>query len=274
MRLELCPSCKQELVQQHHNAKWCAVCAAERRKKPPSSLTPAQVRKALKLRGTMLKDDVAKAVGVSRAAITRLGRERGVSFSAMPYATNPKLVARVIAHYDKHGRIATQKRFPDVSVRAIVEHYGRGRQPRQVRWTDEQIVAAARMAGIVSMERQAEIFGRPGAHKGSIRSLWIKRLKVAGGGIHGMSAHTARHLLRPGFPVVTTQFWNTRRGSSEFSRQIVLWCDMGPWLRRGTPPFVREGIKAMTNFQRWLFKTDNPRKAILAMLRKERRANA
>jgi hypothetical protein len=267
-RYDLCPDCRVRLVRDHRNAKRCAPCAEARVRRPHHALTPAQVKRALHLRGKYPRRELARRVGVTDVAINRLGRELGLSFSAMPYAANPKLVARVTAYYAKPGRAATQKRFPEVKVRSIFERYSSGL--RQIRWTDKQVVQAARMAGLVSMERQARIFNRPNAHAGAIKSLWVKRFRLGGAHIHGISRHSAKALLRSGYPTVATQFWETRqrRGdNSSFTRHIVLWCDMEPWLLPGTPDFLRDAVRAMADFQCWLFKTPHPRRAILAMLR-------
>jgi hypothetical protein len=267
-RYDLCPDCKVRLVKDHWNAKRCGPCAKMRVSRPHHAMTPAQVRQALALRGKCTRKEVARRVGVTDVAINRLGRELGVSFSAKPYSTNPGLVARVAAYYARHGRQATQKRFPDVCVRSIVERYPH--RPRQARWTDEQIVQAARMAGLVSAKRQAEMFNRPNAREGSIKSLWAKRFGRGGAHIHGLSKHAARALLRPGFPTVATQFWAMRHWANDlpFSREIVLWCDVEKWLLPGTPDFLRDAVRTMADFQRWLFKTETPRRAILALLRK------
>jgi hypothetical protein len=268
-RYDLCPDCRVRLVQEHGNAKRCAPCAKARVQRPHHAMTPAQVRHALRLRGKYQKKEVARLVGVPWGSLSRLGRELGVSFSAMPYAANPALVARVTAYYAKHGRRATEKRFPEVSVRYIIERYPH--RPRQVRWTGEQIVQAARMAGLVSKERQAKLFKRPNAQRGSITSLWMKRFGHGGANIHGISQWGAKALLLPGYPTVMTQFWETRQRAGDgasFTRQLVLWCDMEPWLLPGTPPFLRDAVRAMADFQCWLFKTPHPRRAILAMLRK------
>jgi len=41
---------------------------------------------------------------------------------------------------------------------------------------------------------------------------------------------------------------------------------MAAHLLPGTPQFVRDGIEAMTQFQCWLFNTDNPRREILHLI--------
>jgi AcrR family transcriptional regulator len=267
-RYDLCPDCKVRLVKDHWNAKRCTVCAEVRATWPTGKLTSAQARQAMALRGKMKRADIAKRLGVSVPSLYRFGRDEGISFALVRSPEYVRLVERVSRYYERHGRKATEKRFPDVRVRSIIERYPHA--PRQIRWTGEQIIQAAKMAGLVSMERQAKIFNRPGTNQGAIRSLWTKRFRLAGGNIHGVSNHTARALLRPGYPAIRTQFWITRnqRCDRAFARRIVLWCDMEPWLLPGTPLFLRDAVRAMAEFQRWLFKTQEPRRAILALLRR------
>jgi hypothetical protein len=223
-RYDLCPDCKVRLVQDHGNAKRCERCAEARRQQPHHAMTPQQVRHALALRGKMSRAAIAQRVGVSLPSIFRLGRELGISFALVRSPDYARLIERVNAYYVKHGRAATQKRFPDVRVRSIVERYPHA--PRQVRWTGKQIVQAARMAGLVSMERQARIFNRPNAHAGAIQSLWMKRFRHGGANIHGVSKHAARALLRPGYPTVDTVTWS--RGCCP-ARQTSFATRYGPW---------------------------------------------
>lgn len=266
-----CPLCHKRPKKVHANAKWCGVCARKLVKKPRSNMTPAQVSRALRLRGKLKREEVARRVGVSAATIGRLGRELGLSFASVAhtYRAAPGLIEAVTAYYSKHGKVKTQKKFPNVKIRSIVERYPC--EPRQIRWTDDQIVDAARMAGLIPMARQAKIFNRPNARVGSIRSLWVKRMKMGGGSLHGLRPWQAQAILRPGYPVIRMGYWNRRCNTNPGPpkvRALALWCDIEPWILEGTPAFIREGIRAMAQFQRWLYRTQNPRRAILALLRK------
>jgi hypothetical protein len=207
---------------------------------------------------------LAKKVGTSDSNLNRWAKQNGVSINALKYPD--ATVHAVTAYYSNNGRVKTETRFPGICVRSIVERYPV--KPRQIRWKESEIILAAKMAGLVAMERQARIFNRPNANIGSIRSLWVKKFRNSGGGIHGLSDHQARHLLKPGYPIIRTQFWVTRNrlDRDEHARKLVLWCDMGPWLKRGTPKFIREAVKSMAQFQCWLFESSNPKRQILKLL--------
>ena len=217
--------------------------------------------------GKMPRDEIAKEVGVSVSSLKRAFRGTRICFFNK-HVANPDRVKQVCQFYEEHGREATQKAFPEIKVRSIVERY-KLYDPRQVRWTDEQIILAAKYAGILSYDQQAEIFNRPNAHAGSIKSLWMKRFRMAGGSINGMSEFMARTLVTDKCPFVQTRFWETRRGDKSFSRKLYLWVDMEKHLLPDVPDFIRSAIESMADFQRWLFESNNPRNKILKILKNE-----
>lgn len=262
-----CPVCRRRPVTAHRNSKYCAQCRAVRRKRPVGNVASWQARLLLRLRGTMTRDELADVVGLSRATVFRFGRDLGLSFRREMYT--PELRAEVIAHYEQHGGPATEEAFPNVRVRSIVER--NAYEPRQIRWTDAQIVEAARMAGLVSMKRQAKLFNRPNADVGSIKSLWMKRFGMSGGQLHGLSNWMAKEILEPGYPVLQTEFWQTRvPGRRTGKRGLVLWCTMGPYLSPGLPKFMYDAVETMARFQRWLFWSQQPEKVIAKMLAQSR----
>lgn len=277
MKRKSCPSCKTRPIQKHFNSKWCLSCALDRRKRPKSTLTAEQKAFVREMRGKMSGREMAKELGVSWSNVMRFARDRRMSLAtltgARKYRINPALVRQVTKYYEKHGRTATEKAFPTVKIRSIVERY-KNFSPRQTRWTNEQIILAAKMAGLVDGKRQARIFNRPGANEGSIKSLWMKRFGQGGGNIHGMSEWMARELLKPGYPVLKTRMWSPRKGvESNFERGIVLWVDMERRVRPDIPKFIHDAITTLADFQRWLFKSKNPKPVILRMIRESKMHN-
>ena len=157
----------------------------------------------------------------------------------------------------------TQKRFPTLSVRSIVErHYGEFK-PRQVKWTPTQVQQLAKFAGIISFEDQAKYFNRPRAHVGSIRSAWMKKFGYGSGNINGMSGWRAKIFVTEDCPSVKTSFWDTNHKARSHSRQLYLWTDMERFLKPDCPAFIKEAIVAMAGFQRWLFGTESVRTEIV-----------
>ena len=231
---------------------------------PLGRLTPEQDRLARRLAGTMYYQLLAKRVGVSRSTIMRWAHYNSVNVNALAY--KPEVVEAVCAYYEKHGKEATQKRFPNVRVRSIVERH-KDYRPRQIRWTNKQIIEAAKMAGVVSFEGQAKFFNRPNANAGSIKYLWHKRFKFGMQTIHGMSAHLAKDLVTKDCPYVASRFWRTKRKGQVFGRKLYLWVDMENYLRPEVPDFIREGVETLAEFQRWLFKSEHPKRNVVKLIR-------
>lgn len=217
-------------------------------------MSRAQIAEARKIIGKMPREEVASLLGVSLSNLKRAFRGTRLAFHNK-YIANPALVKQVCRYYEKHGRRATEKAFPNVRVRSIVERYKIYR-PRQLRWTGEQIVEAARMAGIVPLDKQARIFNRPRAHAGAMKSLWNKRFKLAPREIHGMANNNAKWLVTDDCPRIKLRH-----------ARISLWCDMEKHLRPGVPKYMRDAIKAMAKFQRWLYRGNAPRREIQKYLR-------
>ncbi len=252
-----CPNCKKRPKQGHFNSKWCKLCARSFRINPRSTLSEAQIEQARKLIGKMSREDIAERVGTSVASLKRAFRGTRLAFFNR-YMINPKLVEQVCRYYEKHGRQKTQKQFPDIKVRSIVERYKKFK-PRQARWTDEQFVMLARMAGIVSPSKQAKFFNRPRANAGSIKAAWMKRLGFSPAQLHGMSHDNGKHLVSDSCPFVKV-------GKGKRPLRICLWVDMEQHQRDGLPDFISEAVTTLADFQRWLFKSEDPRTEIIKLM--------
>lgn len=247
----ICPICKKRERKKHWNGKYCEECALEKRRRPASSLNEFQKRKVRKLAGKVPQVEIQKILGVGKSALQRFGREEGFYYLVPKYSQ--KTIDEVIGYYVKWGKVKTEKAFPKVKVRSIVERYAH--IPRQSKWTEKELVLLSKMAGLVSMEAQARYFNRPNAHGGSIQSAWMKKYKVSGSQINGLSWSIAREFVRPICPIVKTEFWRqnpkNKRGAN-FSRTLVLWVDLENHLRENIPEHIKRGISALAKFQRWL----------------------
>lgn len=224
-----------------------------------------QIKDVKKLIGKMDGRDIAKELGVSLSNIKRAFRGTRLAFHNK-YVLNPDLVKRVCKYYEKHGRPKTQKRFPEISVRSIVERY-KWFNPRCIRWTDKEIVELAKMAGLVRMDHQAEYFKRPRANAGSIQSAWMKKFGVCGGSINGMSEFMAREIVTEKCPRLKTEFYQARRKGQFYYRSLCLWVDMEKNIKKQAPKFITDAVKQMAAFQRWLHNTKNPKPSILKMMK-------
>lgn len=258
----LCLDCPK-VLRGHFSRKRCEPCAAMKRKRPASTLTPAQIRLAKTMIGKMDRKDIALALGTSLANLKRAFR--GTRLAFYNYCTiNPDLVHSVNKYFETHSLRETAEHFglKCKQVDHIVYRY-RSAKPKQIRWTDKQIAEAAKMSGLVSLEAQAKYFNRPGAYAGSIKSLWTKRFGFMGGQINGMFHNQAKH-----FVDLSARYIKTKRGP-----RVILWVVMEDCLKPEVPTFMREAIMTLADFQRWLWRTENPKPLILKMIR-EREAGA
>jgi len=211
-----------------------------------------------------MQRELAQHIGCSRSNLIRWATANEISLNALSY--KPDVVLSVCKYYERHGRKKTEETYPDVNVRSIIErNYGLFK-PRQTRWTDEQIIEAAKMAGLVSPAAQAKYFSRPGAHSGSIKSLWMKKFGFGGCSINGMVHNYARELVgvRARYIQPTGE---SRSGRPTKFRRVILWVDLERVLITNTPKFIKEAIHTMADFQRWLWRSKDPRPLILKMIR-------
>lgn len=220
--------------------------------KPAGTMTKKQVEIARKLAGTMDRNDIAKKLDVSLANLKR-SCKFSFAFHTV-HKSNPERTQKIIEYYEKHGGNKTKEKFKNISIRSVVEHYKR-KKPRCIRWTDEQMVKAVQMRGFVSEENQAKIFNRPRANAGSIKSLWNKRFGFSSLQVHGLCASQAKHIIRDSAKTVNTGFI-----------KIVLWVDLEKNLDQTCPQFIKDAISSLARFQRWIFRSQDPKKIIIRMI--------
>jgi hypothetical protein len=232
--------------------------------------------------GKVERSEIARRLGTSLPNVRRYCRDEGISLAVTYYPDDVR--EEVCRYYVKHGKVKTQKRFPNVKVRSIVERYNvYGR--RQIRWTGPQLMDAARFAGIISLEAQAQYFKRPRAHAGSIRSLWMKRFGQSGGSLHGLKRqlamqlmdgvrvtyhHSKAPLIRMPVDPVDAPWWLPRPKGERWRilpRQIYLWVDIERHLREDLAEEIKAGVRALARFQRWLYGTSRVRYKIRRLQR-------
>lgn len=267
--LALCLECHTAPRRNDHgNTKYCEPCRQALLRAPPSRITAAQGALIAALRGTLTRWQIAERVGISHARVNRYLAEQHLTSNARDYP--PEVVEAVSATYGGLGKRQTQALFPDVVVRSIVErrqHHRVVYQPRQVRWTGEQIVEAIRMAGLVSHHTQVRYFGRPNAFDDSIKKLWERVIGVAPRDVHGFGLHQVWRLARPGTPAVLVT-----QATQPGPRAVILWLDLAQHLRLTVAPEVRQMVEALARFQAWLFGSTDT--AVIRRMITEREAYA
>lgn len=264
MKDKRCIECHVKIKKAHPNRKRCESCVLLLRNKPKGTMTPSQIKSAKKLAGTMPREEIAKTLGVS---LTNLKRScTGTKFYFFNrYANNPELVNKVCAYYEKNGKKKTQETFPDINVRCLIERY-KNFSPRQTKWRDEEIIEAVKMAGLISFTGQQLYFHRPNAHEGSIRSLWMKRFRFGQGKINGLRGHRGLPLVTDRCKPITIWFGDTR-DRSKWESKIYLWVDLEKHLKPEVHPDIKQAIKSMAQFQKWLWNSKNPKPKILKMIK-------
>lgn len=219
--------------------------------------------------GKVSRAEIAEKLGVSLANLKRSCP--GVSFATTwVNKMNPERTREVILYYFKHGKIATEKKYPHLNIKGIVdrpEYYGVQREYRQRRWTDSEMIEAVKMSGLISLPAQALYFNRPGANSGSIKSLWVKRYGLAWASINGMARNKARRLVQWNKAKYIKVYGTSRDGKPIQFRKVMLWVEMEKCVRDEMPDFIKDGIKAMADFQRWIWKSENPKPLILKMIK-------
>jgi hypothetical protein len=213
-------------------------------------MSPSQIDEAKRLAGTMPREAIAEALGVSLSNLKRSVKD--VRFTYFNHLrNNPKMVREVCSYYEKHGKRKTQEKYPHLKIRSIVEKY-KNFSPRQSRWKDHELIELAKFAGLVSFKKQAEFFNRPLANEGAIRSAWVKNLKTKSSFMHGLPIHKAKIFLNSGFPVIKRQALTRDR----YSNEMVLFCDAKNYIADDCPEFIKGAITAMAEFQVLLFGAD------------------
>lgn len=203
--------------------------------------------------GKMSIDDIAERIGISRAGVIRAFRGIPLAFQNR-YQRDPGLAKRICLYYEKHGIRQTEKTFPGHDIRGITCRY-KYHKPRQLLWTDTEILEAARMAGLVTKDKQLMFFKRPNAYISSITSLWQRRFKCGSLGVNGMYRLIAEVIVLPTCPYIPRPLGD-----------LALWVDIEEHLNPDTPEFIKEGIKTLADYQRWVFNSKDPKSIILKMM--------
>lgn len=267
-----CLSCQEKLTDCHPNRKYCKPCGVTR--KPKGNLTEHQKAEAIKLRGTMPITKIANELGVSVSNIKR--SLPGISFyyENGKIINNPQLAREIYEYYLANGKPKTLEKFKDCRIRprSIIDapaKYGFLPQQKIRKWTDDELVELARMQGLISYQAQAKYFSRPNANAGSIKSAYQKKFSSIYSELHGMSWSNARKIVYPDCPklFLPTLERMPSKNATKNKNIRVLWCDLEKHLLPVLPPAFVDAIKALAEFQRWLFQTENPRAKILNMLR-------
>lgn len=261
----LCKECKKVKIQGHKNKKYCEDCRLSLVKKPKGTMTKDQIAFAIKNKNKLSRHEICKKLNESLSNLKRSCK--GIKFEAdslkkNKYKTNPDLVKEVLKYYEKNGRKKTQEKFKDIKVRSITEKY-KDFKPLQTKWENQDILEAAKMAGLISVKAQIKYFSHRGIGVSGIRHLWDRRFGTQQSNLHGIPLYKAKHFVLKSAPALEINFGKTK---TKKTRKIILWVDAEKHLKKDCPEFIKDSIKSMAIFQRRLFKVKNVKQKIKRMI--------
>lgn len=233
-----------------------------------SGLTDEQATALRKLGTTVSLDESAHIIGCSKSAVSRFRRKCGIAKPITRLSRTQR--EQLVEVYYTQGPQAAQERWPTVCVGSVARRHGKGRSCHHI-WTQDQLIEAAKMAGLVSMEQQAIWFRRTKQLKASsITNFWAKKFGYQGGAVHGLCRHQAQVIAGPRCPMWPAAAWtptgSVYASSSRPRRWIALWVDLKEHIKPDAPPFVRDAICAMAEFQTWLFSGKSVKDAVTQLL--------
>jgi hypothetical protein len=246
-----CVRCKKrDRFSDHPNAKYCQPCKELLRVKIEPFLYEDTKQLIRKYAGKIERKALAKKAGVSIATLKRFARMENLDITTFRYTDDE--IKTVCEYYVVNGIVKTAEKFPHVKVRSIIERYVRklGLDARQIRWTPQNLLEAAKMAGVISNNAQAKYFGRPNAYAGSIKSLWQKNFKCRPSNLNSCPHWIAKQIVDLRCP------FYAKRGRS--TKMFAFWADIHRNLKDSVSDEVKILVAAMAKFQKWLHNTENP----------------
>ena len=239
-----CKSCGIDITHRHRNSLRCDACSESLRKSPRHNLTKEQQHVVRDLAGKVLRKKIVEISGATESSVKRFAKEEGINLTS--YHHKDEVINEVCEYYAIHGKIETQKKFPDIKVRSIIERnpiY----EPRQVRWRQDQVELLIKSAGILSKTTLAKHFNRPRANEGSITSAYQKKFKFKHKNLNGLPPYLAEWFIE-----TETYSYKTEVMAGKKQTYKVLWVDIESNMRQDLPSHIKKGIHAMAKFQRWL----------------------
>jgi hypothetical protein len=249
--MSLCVFCKKnKKVSDHANAKYCKKCNEMiRLKKACPSATREDVLAIKKLAGKITTKQIAVEIGADKNKVKTIARQHKISLKSFAkHQKNPLRTKQVIDFYERYGLQEAKKQFPEIRVRSIIERYPHRR--RQEKWQAKKIIEAVKMSGIVSPGEIAKRLARPRANAGSITSLFQKRLKIKPTYCNGLPFEMAKKIIKKEVAI-------KNRIKHDNSINIVPWFVIEKHIDKRASPIIKECVRAMASFQRWIHQAKN-----------------
>ena len=244
-----CLDCGAQISSTPRNRLRCRPCANLRISRPAHNLTDEQSAIVKRLAGIQSKIQIAKEVGASVRAVERLAKSKNISLRVHRY--KPEVIREVTRCYERCGRQEVAKRYPGLNLRSILQR--RSFEPRRLIWKKDEIIAVVRASGLLSQAEIAAILNRPNAEKGSVASLWKRRLKGKADNVNGIPLSYAKQLIEPHCPIYQTKAYSTECRNG---KKLVLWVDFSRYLKSDVPCEIKRAVDVLAKFQRWLHRNN------------------
>lgn len=191
--------------------------------------------------GKLSRTEIAQRLDVSLSYLNRYMTKHKI-YSGPRRRYDKETIDQVVSFYLKHTRSETEKRFPDLNVRAIIETY-LGNKGSHKNWTLNEILFTAKVGGLLTYERQGEIINRT---YNSIKTRWLKDIGMSPKNLNGIPLKDVRDLIKKG----CRYFYI--KSKERFGRDpcVVLWCDLEKNLLDDVPPEIKQCVSAMSQFQK------------------------
>lgn len=166
-------------------------------------------RDIINLAGTMTRAEIAERLNTSRATVNRCLRDNGIR-TGQPRQYPVEIREAVIAFYATHDKNETQKQFPGVRIRSIIERYET--EAKQEYWTFEEDLKAISM---LTEKPTSEISKSLGRGERSVIKRMSRCYNLSPKHINGMAYRLCKHVL-------SDHYKPTKKGNA----YIVNWCEM------------------------------------------------
>ena len=214
------------------------------------SLTDAQKEILVSDSFYLTRKEMAKILGLPEIRVQRAASYIKITFPGCKKYSDD-LIEEVLAYYKNEGPQKTREAYPDLKLRSIIEKYGKGIQPHNRKWTNDEILEVIKLSGIFNAKKTASIFKRKKATEKSINKVW-HRLKCKPTQILGLPKYKGHLFVKKSCP----RFKPLRSNGSEY----FLWSDIVKHIKPDCPFFIKDAFEALSEFQIHLYGTKNVRR--------------
>ena len=191
-------------------------------------------RYIIDLAGKFTREEIANKLGTSRSTVNRCLKKNNIK-TGQPKSYPINIRNAVINFYASHTLKETQKQFPNVKVRSIIERYTT--LEKQNYWTFEEELKAISMLSEKSTAEISKILGRG---KRAVSKRIQRNYQIAPKHLNGIAYRLCKHVLR-------SNFIPEKKGNI----YIVNWNDFDKYISTKNKTIL-ECVKVLAKFRTWL----------------------